>query len=91
VKQLAVSIERSANYAIPATVYDFEYPVLQAIHGDEAVKIDSEREVSDLSAYDAYGLLVTRYGDAATKAVFKTEADLGRLMGLGKQKAASKA
>ncbi|GAB3744823.1 hypothetical protein [Lysobacter olei] len=81
-KRLTITIERAAGLVIPATCFDFELPVLEAIHGDEAITVESDEDVDDLAAGDAYNLLTSRYGREPVKSVYRDTAALARVTGL---------
>lgn len=82
-KLLNVNIERGAGLTIPALVYDFEYPVLEAIHGDENLSVTADADADeDITADKAFVMLTARYDAEIVKSVYKTARDLARVTGL---------
>jgi len=93
IEQCDVLILRGHTTSIPVTVYGYEVPVLQEIHGDESVLVTETRDVpvpEGLNAAQAYTLLETRYaqkdGEDAIRHVYRTVQSLAKESGLPYQR-----
>lgn len=63
VTQLIVLIDRDAGTKLPATIFDYELPVLQEIYGEEQIfEVEEDLvEVDFFSANDAFDALRRKY------------------------------
>ncbi len=88
--QLLVLIDRDATTKLPATIFDYELPILEDLYGEEQVFVveDETKEVEvenfDLSA--AFDGLVAKYkrtaeGDTARRRYFSKARDLEKKLG----------
>ena len=61
--QLVVIIDRDASTKLPATIFDYELPILQRIYGEDQVYEHSEEdvEVEAMTANDAHEALRRKY------------------------------
>lgn len=80
-------IDRDATVRLPVTVFEYELPVLEAIHGEENVSVHSSREVripDGFNAAEAYNALLRKYPQHhdAVKSVYPRAASLARNSGL---------
>jgi hypothetical protein len=82
---LTVLIDRDATVRIPTTVYEYELPVLEEIHGEQSVSVVDSRDVSvDITAADAYAQLMRKYPQhtEAVKVIYRNPKALARESGL---------
>lgn len=61
--QLVVIIDRDASTKLPATIFDYELPILQKIYGEDEIAEYSEEdvEVTAMSANEAHEALRRKY------------------------------
>jgi len=77
---VTIGLGNGAN-KITKDVYDFEVPVLATLHGAENIAENSEEDVPDMDAQEAYTLLVGRYGSKASEpALLENYRDLGQFI-----------
>jgi hypothetical protein len=76
-ERIHVKIQRGVGFKVPRDVYDFEVPVLQAIHGPSNVEVGKRTPVAkkdELSSGDAWNYLKSKYdtkeGEASVQSVF---------------------
>lgn len=77
--QLIVLIDRDAGTKLPATIFDYELPVLQEIYGEEQIfEVEEDIvEVDYFTANDAYDALRRKYSqhmDAVLRAYPRVQA-----------------
>lgn len=80
-------IDRDATVKLPVTVFEYELPVLEAIHGEESVSVHSSKEVripDGFNAAEAYNALLRKYPQHhdTVKSVYPRAATLARSAGL---------
>lgn len=80
-------IDRDATVKLPVTVFEYELPVLEAIHGEESVSVHSSKEVripDGFNAAEAYNALLRKYPQHhdAVRSVYPRAATLARSAGL---------
>lgn len=75
-------IDRSAHCVLSVQCYDFELPVLEAVHGI-APRVVKSKKAEPLSAEEAFERLERRYTNkAAIRSVYRSTSDLARITGL---------
>jgi hypothetical protein len=84
---LTVLIDRDAATKIPTTIYEWEWPILEEIHGEgQVIEIDARPSVTTMTAGEAYQQLLTKYkhkeAHATIKGLWRNAAALGRKTGL---------
>lgn len=86
VPQLVVLISRDSTVTIPVTCFEYELPVLEEIHGEENVTIDSQEdvEVDAFNAAEAYQQLQAKYPQhlEAIRIVYRSPKALAKETGL---------
>lgn len=86
--QCVVIIDRDAQTKLPATVFEYEVPVLEELYGEENISIHSETDVevdtTDFRAVDAYAGLINKYSQHVdiVKRVYPRVRTLARESGL---------
>lgn len=78
--RLLALVERNTSTRIPVRVFDFEVPILEAIHGPGIVSVkEGTEEAATIDDYDkVWDNLITRYGGAHVHAVFRSKGDFVR-------------
>lgn len=62
IERCVVLVNRDASSTIPCTVFDYEIPVLKAIHGGSAIVVHSRKRVrAKIPAEQAYNQMLTKY------------------------------
>lgn len=85
---LVVLVQGAAGVTTPTTVYEYELPVLEAIHGEENVFVHSEKDVdvpAGLTASQAHAQMLSKYPPKLhddVKRVYPTARSLSRASGL---------
>jgi len=84
--QLVVIIDRDASLKLPATIFDYELPILEAIYGEDQVYVDSEEdvEVAVMTANEAHEALRRKYAQHVNEvlAIYPRPATLGKATSL---------
>jgi len=86
-ERVSVIVERNQNIKIPTVVYDYEIPVLKAIHGDDNIHEQSRAACDEpFDAKTAYEGLMLKYRDkeegmSILAGVFRDARDLARYVG----------
>jgi hypothetical protein len=84
--QLVVIIDRDASTKLPATIFDYELPILQRIYGEDQVAEESEEdvEVASMTANEAHEALRRKYAQHIDDviAVYPRPAALAKVSGL---------
>lgn len=82
-KTVELLIDREGGLIVPAVCFEFEYAVLEVIHGESQVSVTGSGEVdADFTAAQAFAMLVNRYGEKEVNRVYKDSRDLARITGL---------
>jgi len=69
---LTVLIDRDASTKIPTTVYEWEFPILEEIHGEGLITIvDEKPSVTTMTAGEAFNQLLTKYKHKEAHAIIK--------------------
>lgn len=88
ITQLVVLVDGAPGVTTPTTIFEYELPVLEAVHGEEMVHVHSEREVDvpeGFSAVQAHSQLLAKYPAKYhddVKRVYPTAKSLARASGL---------
>ena len=84
--QLVVIIDRDASMKLPATIFEYELPILQRIYGEDQVHEDSEEEVevAAMTANEAHESLRRKYAQHIEDviAIYPRPAALAKASGL---------
>lgn len=84
--QLIVIIDRDASTKLPATIFDYELPILQRIYGEDQVAEESEEEVEVgyMTANEAHEALRRKYAQHINDvlAIYPRPAALGKVTDL---------
>lgn len=80
--QLVVIIDRDASLKLPATIFEYELPILQAIYGEDQVYVAEEDdvEVEAMTANEAHEALRRKYAQHINEvlAIYPRPASLGK-------------
>ncbi len=93
-KQITVLIDRDASTTIPATIFEYELPVLEQIYNEEQLTTNETKsvKVEDFDAEKAYDGLKTKYrsseGTTALKTIYPNLAAFKKAIPVAKKGAA---